>query len=466
MEEVDKYRKRVRRYAGILFVVGVLQLVMGTAGVLSADYLTLDEAIFYWMSGAFFLAGAIMTWNGARSGALAILAWDVLILVILIAGGEITAVGLVRIGIYITLAILMCVNAFRHWHAAHRAGALPVRGLAWLRWAGLAIVLPIGALSVPVIAYSVMPHAVSVEILSGKDIPADQLAWMREQDFLYASETPLLFYSHGISSIAEDGNLLTDRFVGSWWTDNDGLLGSAWARLGTICEITPSQTSSMFGVKAYSIETVDTEAPFDIWLPVDDSLHESFLQRLEYLNDHRGNEELKSACAQDRPVDWDEVSRQNGLPVGFVSESDLDAPTKNWLRGQRFLTTDETPLWMRTSARFSLEETGTLMTDMYFGGWEESGSGLEAVWFEHGELCSIEEVEAESNEASIRYRVAGPGEQRTFGFSLPRGDEHAVRNIAQLRELTDQYQTEAQQTACETGTDPKIASASADTPEG
>ena len=466
MEEVDKYRKRVRRYAGIFFVVGALQLVMGTAGVLSADYLTLDEAIFYWMSGAFFLAGAIMTWNGARSGALAILAWDVLILVILIAGGEITAVGLVRIGIYITLAILMCVNAFRHWHASLRAGALPVRGLAWLRWAGLAIVLPIGALSVPVIAYSVMPHAVSVEILSGKDIPADQLAWMREQDFLYASETPLLFYSHGISSIAEDGNLLTDRFVGSWWTDNDGLLGSAWARLGTICEITPSQTSSMFGVKAYSIEAVDTEAPFDIWLPVDDSLHESFLQRLEYLNDHRGNEELKSACAQDRPVDWDEVSRQNGLPVGFVSESDLDAPTKNWLRGQRFLTTDETPLWMRTSARFSLEETGTLMTDMYFGGWEESGSGLEAVWFEHGELCSIEEVEAESNEASIRYRVAGPGEQRTFGFSLPRGDEHAERNIAQLRELTDQYQTEAQQTACETGTDPKIASASADTPEG
>ncbi len=466
MEEVDRFRKRVRSYAGFFMVVGVLQIVMGAAGYLRADYLTVYEEIFYWISGAFFVAGAIMAWNGARSGAIFILLWIILLFVNLLSTDEVTLVSLFRILAYLTLSILMCVNAFRHWRAARKTGAMPVRGAAWLRWAGLAIVLPVGALCVSLLAYSLMPQSVSVAILSGEDIPDDQLAWMRNQEFLYSGETPLLFYSHGLASIAEDGNLLTDRFVGSWSTDADGNLGSAWASLGTICEVAQTQVAGVFGIKAYSIEAVGLEEPFDIWLPVGDPLHESFLQRLDYLNDHNGNAELKAACAEDRAVNWDEVSRQNGLPLGYVDGADLKSSTLNWLRGAKFLTTDETPLWMLTHARFRLEEDGMLMTDMYFGGWEEEAGGLDAIWFEHGALCSIEEIEADSDEADIGYKLAGPGEHRTFKIMLPRADEDTPRKIAELREFTDRYQTEAHKTACETGIDPTGSSASTETADG
>lgn len=456
MELVDKHRKRMRFYAGFFLVIGLIQILAGTVGYFSADYLTLAEEVVYWVSGAFFVAGATMVWNGSRAGAIAILLWIVLIIALEVLGGDVSVVSVVRELIYVFMAFRMSLFAFRYWAAANEAGEGAIRGAAWLRWGGLFVVAPLAVIGAAGLGYMIISQPVSAEILSGSDIPGHQLAWMRENSMLHANETPLLFYSHGISSIAEDGNILTDKFVGSWWTDDDGDVQSAWARLGTICSVELNEAGGGFGVTSYKVQDVDQSAPVEIWLPDGDALHNTFIERMDYLNARHSTPEFKSACKEERPVDWDEVSRQNGLPVEVLDGADFPPAIENWLRGKDFLMTNEKPLWLYTRARYDLDESGLLMTDFYFGGWEQTEGVVDALWFEHGELCTIEYLEDESDDVLDWYKVAGPGEERSYKFGMPASGDVAEARIGELRELTEKYRTEAHAAACESGIDPEV----------
>ena len=118
--------------------------------------------------------------------------------------------------------------------------------------------------------------------------------------------------------------------------------------------------------------------------------------------------------------------------------------------------TDEQPLWLFSTAKYELSESGALMTDAYFGGWWEDDGAVKATWFRHGEICTIETVEAETSETLVRYRVSGPGAQRYLSFSLPSDDASMPQRIADLQAVTDAQQTAEQASACETGVDPLL----------
>lgn len=456
METVDKYRKRTRGYAGFFFVIGAIQFLSAAIGSFSSDYLTNEEELGIYISALVYMTGAVMAWNGARAGALAIIVWMVTGLITELMMGTFGLVGLLRYGAFLVAAGMMCVAAFRHYKAARDTGAGRVKGWATLRWGGYVVLVPLMGLTVIGISYLVFPPAVSASIVHGANIPDEQIAWMREQGFLNEGETPLLFYSEGLQSIAEGGNLLTDQYIGAWSQTEDGELYSSWSRLGTVCEVVPVDDGAQTGMGVYEVQPAGEVDPFHVWLPSGDALQGTFLSRFDYLNSRHSNAEFEAACAEDRAVDWNEVSRLNGFPVGITEGDVLSQRTLNWLRGHDFLLTGETPLWLFTTARHELDEGGTLMTDSYFGGWGSEQGRMYSIWFEHGAICAFKHVSEESSETFNRYTVSGPGEERVFSFSLPVGASASDGRISRLKEITTSVQTEEQLAACESGVDPLV----------
>ncbi|MBZ0258357.1 hypothetical protein K8I31_19980 [bacterium] len=59
------------------------------------------------------------------------------------------------------------------------------------------------------------------EVLPKEKVPLDYIGWMREQNILKDYETLLYFYSAGRHSIAEDGNILTDKRLISYYQDEN-----------------------------------------------------------------------------------------------------------------------------------------------------------------------------------------------------------------------------------------------------
>lgn len=449
--DADTLRKRLRRYAGLFFVLGVLQACIGVLTFYDQTDYASEQAIGLCLSGVFLATAAIMAWNGSRFASLAILVWIIVDLAYMVAADGILAPGIVQRIIYLLLALMMSVHSFRHWSVAHKSSEGRVRGWAWTRWAGLMVLLPIAALTAYGLTLPAQPVSESGGVLSGRDIPSHHLSWMREQDLLYANETPLLFYSAAGDVIAEDGNILTDRYLGSWWNDEDGELASDWIRLGTACEI--KKTSEEAGILVYDISRAESEDILTLWLPDEDRLSATFIARLKYLNARHTNEELTAACAEDRPVDWKQVARLNGIPSGIVEGDDIDISLRQWLFGNNFLLPQETPLWLHSTAIYAYAETGTLMTETHFGGWEEEDGVLNSVWFKHGEICAVEPVEQEEAGSGTLYRAYGPGDETWVQFSMPDSDPTSDARVKELKALTAQYRTEAHAEACETGPD-------------
>lgn len=449
MEQVDRYRKRLRGYAGFFFIVGAIQLSASVVGFASDAFLTFTQAVGLACSGAVLVAGAVMAWNGARTGAISILAWLVFNLAWQVGMGAAVSTGTVRYLIYIGLALMMCVNAFRYWRAVKAEEGARIRGMAALRWGGLVVMLPVATLSMIGLAEVLIPSAVSSSIVPGDRIPKEHLAWMRENNFLLETETPLLFYSAGTSSIAEDGNLLTNRFIGSWW-QADGELQITWTRLGQVCEVYRNDDHSSFGLHAYTIrELGDATSEFDIWLPAGDALHDDFLSRLDYLNEHHSNAELKAACEEGRDPDWQEVARLNGIPVGFVDGKDIPQRVENWLRGKKYLVLNEEPIWLNTTAIYDLRETGTMLSSHYFGGWYEDSSGaLNQVWYDHAQICAVSEIEEEAGNGLRWFEVTSTDPEDWYKFELPEEDARIDDYLAQLQDRIDGSRTEENLRAC------------------
>jgi hypothetical protein len=79
-------------------------------------------------------------------------------------------------------------------------------------------------LGVPFVAWSVfisMNILPSTQVLAGRDLPAGQRNYLRAEQIVDDSEQIEHFYSTGILSIKDDGNLVTDQRVISYWRDPD-----------------------------------------------------------------------------------------------------------------------------------------------------------------------------------------------------------------------------------------------------
>ncbi|MEM5517033.1 hypothetical protein WNY37_08720 [Henriciella sp. AS95] len=454
MNRADTHRKRLRVYAAIFMGAGILQGLAALIIFTGESEVAPSEALGHAMAGLIYFFCGLMAWHGSRAACLAILFWVLTfgLVEIVVEGLDTNATrNVIQLLIFGGLALRMCVNAFLYWRAVHNDETAELVGRPWVRLAGWIVVLPISAFLLVGVLASVLPGNVSFNIVSGSDIDAEQLAWMRQENLLDAEERPLLFYSDGFFSIKEDGNLLTDKYLGSWWQESDGELVSAWIRLGAICKVEPSEANSDFRLSAYAAYSVDDREPVVFWLPKGDPLHQAFIERIGYLNARHTNAELSTACEEGRSPDWSRVAKLNGLPGGAIEAHEISRSILNWLRGEEYLLTGEEPLWLSSTASFDLEEGGVLMSDSYFGGWWQESGVTDSVWFAHGGICEIEILAEESNDITTRYRASGPGNENYLSFSLPAGTERTEQRIALLRQVTSERQTSEQAEACATG---------------
>ena len=447
--DADTLRKRVRRYAGLFFVLGAFQLGWGIAASIFPGIASFDLMLGLFMSGTFFTTASVMAWNGSRFAVLAISYWLILELVMLYqAGWQDNMAGIVRGLAFAVLALMLNIHAFRHWPVARRSERGRVRGRAWTRWVGLLIICSVLALGIlGATGYGSEEDVTgSLGIIAGTDLPAEHLAWMRSQQLLHRDETVLIFYSSS-DDIAADGNILTDKYLGSWWQDEDGELASDWVRLGAVCDVT--KTGEEYGVAIYDVSRADGADALVLWLPSGQALSTTFIQRLDYLRTHHTNDAFEDACETGEPVDWEAVSRANGIPVGVINGDEIDAPLRQWLLGQDFLVPHEEAIWLRSTALYDISEGGTLMTDAYFGGWEAPRGELQTAWVEHGEICEIALVEEDEEGGELVYRATGPEAESWVQFTLPASDPASVRRVEELRALTESNRTTEHAEACD-----------------
>ena len=64
----------------------------------------------------------------------------------------------------------------------------------------------------------------SAEVLAGDKLPNSEVRTLLSEGIIDDNEQVVYFYSAGVSSILEDGNLLTDRRVISYFTNNENEL--------------------------------------------------------------------------------------------------------------------------------------------------------------------------------------------------------------------------------------------------
>ena len=86
-----------------------------------------------------------------------------------------------------------------------------------LMWLGIAL-LAVLVLFTVLLELKVLPPT---EVLKGDEVPDHYRRTLRELGVLEEGERVLYFYSGGLLSIREDGNLLTDRKVVSYCTEDE-----------------------------------------------------------------------------------------------------------------------------------------------------------------------------------------------------------------------------------------------------
>ncbi len=87
----------------------------------------------------------------------------------------------------------------------------------------------------------------SGQVVPGSKLWANDIRFLREHDLLEPDEEVVYFYSTGLFSIADDGNILTNKRVISYWTDYEsGEDLRAFAHFNEIADIKVQWGSSSF----------------------------------------------------------------------------------------------------------------------------------------------------------------------------------------------------------------------------
>lgn len=118
----------------------------------------------------------------------------------------------------------------------------------------------------PIVGWMVPEGVVAGEDLRGKD-----RQFLEAEGMLRVDENPLLFYSVGLFSVADEGNLLTDRRVVSYFREDDGELWVGEASFNEIYDIIPYYSDS---------EWEDTE----VYIQTDEEDEDGFFVALATVN--------------------------------------------------------------------------------------------------------------------------------------------------------------------------------------
>lgn len=106
----------------------------------------------------------------------------------------------------------------------------------------------------------------SVEVIAGQNLWARDRAFLERSGAIEPSEEVLLFYSYGTWSIEEDGNMLTDRRVVSYFIDpSTGEWSMASARYEDITAYSV-EPGGIFGTTVLTIQKIDG-LWFSLFLP-------------------------------------------------------------------------------------------------------------------------------------------------------------------------------------------------------
>lgn len=144
--------------------------------------------------------------------------------------------------------------------------------------AGLSVVLLIiAALTIAVLMETaVLPSAI---LLEGDDIPTKYTSLLRDNGILKPGETLLMFYSTGLLSILEEGNVLTNQRVISYWQEDGELLIYAISiqEIDQTIVVAEGTTWTDTVVHIFGKEQDDW---FNLFLPAENEDDKRFLARL------------------------------------------------------------------------------------------------------------------------------------------------------------------------------------------
>ncbi|MBL4660825.1 MAG: hypothetical protein JKY19_10750 [Alcanivoracaceae bacterium] len=135
-------------------------------------------------------------------------------------------VTLIGAGIISLIIIIFYINGIRAAYAYHRlkkAENPEYKAAAkWTYYTGIPLIV-ISILFIIVGIMSEMGTIPSYEVISGSDLPKDDVKLLIKERIIKPDETIKLFYSSGLTSIIENGNILTDKRVISYELIDDKL---------------------------------------------------------------------------------------------------------------------------------------------------------------------------------------------------------------------------------------------------
>lgn len=444
----EYHRKWMRGIAVFFLAISFVELIIGLATWLTAGRGASDGALLTALAQpmlVFIFAG--MMWHGGRLGTL------LLVITFLTLSG--LAIGntpggklflLIRLGIYASIAIYGLWHTHRY-HAECLIDDAPIGGYPAVRWGGfMVMILPLGIAGTGV---AMTQGKVSTAVLPAYEIDAKHYAWMTEQNFLLADERVQYFYSEGLFSISEGGNLLTNRYVGSWWRDEENALTSYWLPIGEVCKVETIDVGGPYRDGVYNIHGAGEDNWVQIWLSTEDEGHTAFLSRLNYLNKRNQHPFVRNACDEGIDIDREGLALANGIEPGIVSGDLVEQDQRDWLSAQRYLRADETIISFYSYGTYDIDTGGSMLTDKYFGGWYQSQGQAYSAWAELGEICSIEQVQVGDLEAGedAKYKITyGEDSWYTAQLSSLAGADEAL--IQDLTNRNEAHKTDNVREAC------------------
>lgn len=141
-------------------------------------------------------------------------------------------------------------------------------------FAGLVYLFVLGTLS----ETGVVP---STEIQSGSELTERQMSQLLAEGIILEGEVIKFFYSEGIYSVLEGGNILTENEVISYLKNADGALEIYSIPIKDIKTIEVLEEGSFFSDSIYKISGQDPENWVEVWLSVENDGHLKFINALE-----------------------------------------------------------------------------------------------------------------------------------------------------------------------------------------
>ena len=438
------YRRAMRTSAMIFLVlsaIGFFATVLVALGGEPENYPPdiLLERAFYAFA---LMVSAAMSWHGSRFGALFLLLIVMSGFLALLSPGGV-GVGLVRTLLYTSLAIFMLWNAQRYHRACAAAGE-PIDGSPIVRWGGIALVLPVAglvAMGVLVMLNPLTPH-----VLTPGEMKEDHFRWLVEKNYLTANEAIEFFYAEGLVSLSEGGALLTDKYVGVWAEEADGL-NDYWLKLGEICSVETLTEGDRHTDAQYTAYGADEDTWITLVLSTQHAGHERFIRRMNVLNRMKMHPLVKAACESGKPIDREALGLANGISPDIVAGGQIAADHLDWMREHGVLQESETPLSFYSRADYHIEETGTLLTDQYFGGWYQTSGQIGEHWAKIGEICTLEPVDWDNDGGDAIYKITF-GADNWYQFPLPKADGQDKRLVKRVRAMNEAAVTSEFTEAC------------------